>query len=256
MGFSAYSLYALPTDDLIRTAALSMSTEDSAYPITNVQNEDPADTAKSTTTSTVVTITVPSSTPRALSIINTNATSIVLTNAAGMASQAQIVPSRTVDGKQINGFKDMDGVLLRTSTVFTLTMSKTGTSPLEVGRIVLVTALRELVWLPNVEFGIARPGAVRNRTRLGSVARRLSPTWKRSGTGQFLDVSELANLRAWEAAGNGLGYGALLIPDRRVNDAWFVQPAEDGVKWTGGDAQIDLKLALEEISMGLPPALT
>ncbi len=51
-------LIAFPTDDVLWTATLSATNEDALYPVANVKNNDPADTFRSTTTSTVITITL------------------------------------------------------------------------------------------------------------------------------------------------------------------------------------------------------
>lgn len=245
----------LPTDDKIPAAALAMTNQDANYPVGNAQDDDPANTAKATGTSTVVTITTPSITAVLYSVINTNATSISLTNGAGMAAQAQAIPSRTLDGKQRNGFKYFAGVALATSTTWTLTMSKTGAQPLEFGRIVLVVAVWDLKWLRGVDYDLRRPGAARNVTRLGTVNRRLSPVSQRSGNGQFLHDDAFTVMANVEAGSNGLGNGFLVVPDRDVNDAMFMQVAEDAIRWKDQISHVDLRLPMEEITMGLPPNL-
>lgn len=255
---AARGLFSLPSDDLIRTAALVATNEDPDYPVTNVQDDDPSNTFKATGTSSVITATVTSSTPVAFAFVNTNMAAGALTNGGALVSQAQTVPSRTVDGKQRNGWKNITGVAARTSTTFIFTISKTGSAPLEIGKILLLAAIRDVLWLPKVNYSLKRPGSVRNTTRLGAISRRLSPVAApRIAAGKVNRASELATLLDLEASSNGLGYGFFLVPDRDENDAWFCMPTEDAAKWMRENSTIaEIEFAAQELSMGLPPALT
>jgi hypothetical protein len=259
MPFSAYSLYAPPWTDIVREAALVAGDDDPAYPVTNAQNDDTADTAKALGLTDTIEVPVVGDPVEAIAaaVFNTNATEPIVVRSDDGLEEEIAIPDRTPDGKQRNGWIYLGDKTGRTSDKFYFDLAKTGSAVLEYGRLLIVTALLELVWLPLPEFGFTRPGALRNRTRLGKVHRRLSPVAApRTGMGQFVDIDELDALLNLEAASNGLGQGFLLIPDRRKNDALFVQCGEDALRWRGGDSQIDLRLPLEEISMGLPPGLS
>lgn len=257
MAYSSKSLYAPASYEVIPSATVTMTDEDSSYPAVNAQNDEVEDTAKATGQTTIFTCnfapTLIAVEPVAAAVINTNATEINISNDAGLDEDIA-VPSRTLDGKQRNGWIDLRGLLNRLDSKFYFTLSKDGTAQLEVGRLVLVLSLLEFVWSPGVEFGHTRYGSVRNRTRLGSVRRRLSPVAPpRTGIGQFEDLADLTALLDLEAMGNGLGRGFLVIPDQTKNDALFVQPAEDAMRWIDQGGAMALRLPIEEIPMGLPP---
>lgn len=256
-------LLAFPTDDVIWDASLSATNEDAEYPVTNAQNNDPADTFKSTTTSTTIDIDLAFSvTVVGLMLANTNWTAGTLSSDGGTIS-ALTFPSRTTDGKARNLGLDLRGLSNRTDDHFELALSKSGSSVGELGRICLVTEWQE----PHIviqgagsspAFGIRRPGMVENVTRLGSKFRRPSPTSTRFVRASSIEADQLSLWQQLDAENLGLNRGFLFIPDEDENDAWFAQLTMGDLSWTVDipDILIPMSLTIEEISMGLPPALT
>lgn len=96
-------LVALPGDDAVWTATVAMSSEDAAFPATNLQTGDPAEVAKSTGTSTTITITTPSITPVAVALINTNA------ETASINGDPITIPALDPDGQRKHAWMDMRG---------------------------------------------------------------------------------------------------------------------------------------------------
>jgi len=255
-------LLAFPADDVIWTATLTATNADALYPVTNVKNNDPSDTFRSTTTSTVITITLAGNiTALMLFLGNTNYTTGTLANASGL-SASFVFPSRTTDGKARNGWLDLRGLGNTTDDVFTLTLSKSGTAKGELGRIVLAVDLQEPELViqgagPSPVFGIKRPGMVENVTRLGSTFRRASPTSARFVRASSIVAEFLTLWQQLDAECLGLNRGFLFIPDEDDNDAWFAQLTMKDLEWTVDipDVLIPVSLTIEEISMGLPPSL-
>lgn len=258
MPYSAYSLYAPPWRDVVRTGTLTAGDADAEYPVTNAQNDDAMDTAKANGTSDTIEVVPEDGAVEAIAagVINTNAETEIGIRSDDGLDEVIDVPTRTRDGKQRNGWIYLGDKTGRTSDKFYFDLAKGGAAQLEYARLIIVTELLELLWLPLPEFGHTRPGSVRNRTKGGAVFQRLTP-WAsvRNGIGQFLDLDQLQALLDLEAAANGLGQGFLFIENRLKNDAQFVRVGEDALRYRGGDSHVDLRLPLEEIAMGLPPEM-
>jgi hypothetical protein len=260
-------LIAFPSADAIWPAVLTMSNEDSEYPVENIQNNDAADTAKATGTSTTIDIDIPfvTITPVGVMIANTNATTGTLESSAGPMGTFTF-PSRTPDGKQRNGWIDLRGLNV-TDNHFEIDLSKSGGPPVEVGRICLVTAWQAPEVLvagagQSPTFGHRRPGQIENVTK-GGVTHRRTAAWAapRRVTISCFDVATLAILQQLEAESNGLGRGFLLVPNEDVNDAWFAQCAFEDFEYVqeqpdDGAELFPVKMTIHEIAMGLPPGVS
>jgi hypothetical protein len=262
-------LLAFPSDDLVWDATLTMSNEDADYPVENIQNNDPSDTAKSTTTSTTVQIDISGGNQTVVGLFlgNTNFTTGALSSTAG-AIGSFVFPSRTPDGKQRNGWLDLRGLSNVTEDHFEIALSKTGSIAGELGRVCLVTAwqapkvLVEGAGTPPV-FGRIRPGQVENISRGGVTNRRVSP-WaairKLMASTHESDTRDI--LDQLEAECLGLNRGFLLVPNEDSNDAWFAQCEMADLEWAQNypdgvtDGMFPMRMTFLELSMGLPPALT
>lgn len=251
-----------PSDNPIRSATVSMTNENSSYPATNTKDDNPINVAKSTTTGTVFTITLASSLQVVgYSLINTNGTSAALTNGAGMVSQALTIPSRFADGQCLNGWKDMTGVANNTSASWTLTVSKTGSAVLEVGEIVFTLAWRTLPWLstfngPGVELTDSYPAEIITTFSL-SKQKYEKGIRLRGASGLVRKPADSDTVMSLVRSAKGPIVPFLFIPDNSVNDAWYVALSPDTVRRLRQTTKLTpVQIAFEELSMGLPPALT
>ena len=258
-------LIAFPSDDVVWDATVTMTNEDSLYPATNVQDNDPANTAKSTTTSATFSIDISGGnvTVVGLLIVNTNATSGTLSSTAGSILSLSSFPDLTPDGKLRNKWFDLRGLSNRTEDHFEVALSKSGTAVLEAGRICLVTDYQapEVLWAgagSSPVFTRKRPGQLELMTRLGSTPRRASPVSPpRSMSISTLDETTFGILDQLEAECNGLLRPFLFIPDDDDTDAWFAQCAFADFEYTRDQPEVTpVRMVIQEVSMGLPPART
>lgn len=239
-------LVALPGDDAIWGASLSMTNEDPAYPAGNLKNEDPADAAKSLTTTTTITITTSSITPVAVALINTNA------ETASFNGDPFTIPSLDPDGQRIHPWLDLRGSPLPAGTSWTVVLSR-ASGVVWCGRIVLVTAIYDLNLKYGLQRGRLRPGAIEITTRLGSRIKhdaQIRTRWARGSVDRSESESLLHQL---EASAKGSRLPFLLIPDELTNDAWFVTfKANDFLSTIADLDVIEIPLAFDEVSSGPP----
>lgn len=256
---STFALFVPQWKDLIWEASLSMTNPDSEWPVTNLQDNDPANLAKATGLETDITITLSGAFTVVLAaVLNSNATIASISNGAGL-NEPFVVPSRTVSGKQRNMWRDLTGVEDTEDDEFVIHLEKAGSDPVQAGRLVLGIELKEFTCSPNPEISVIRPGGVRVPTRLGSRGRRVSPvTPKRNFLATFEDLADRATVEDLEEYANGLDRGFLLIPDRTIaasrQDCQWMEPSEDGHRLTHQGGKMVLRLPLEEISQGAPPS--
>ena len=251
----AVSKYARPSDDAYQTATLSMTSADSAYPVTNSQGQFPAETAKSTGTSTTITITLTGVFQILMvGIYNTNATSGTVASGAGL-SQPFVFPARWFSGLLKNGWLNLEGIANNTDNDWTIALSKSGSEKLEFGRIVMATAKRDLEWKWEGKRAKERPGTQRKLTRLGGLNRTFGFTQchKFSGTADRKTMAD--DWKILEDQCNGAGYGFMLVPDAAVNESYFCLPEEDELSWeiTRPDVET-MEIKITEINMGRPPS--
>lgn len=243
----AKAYVASPALDLITAASLSATNENAAYPATNLQDYDPANVFKATSTATTITVTHVSAARYAIAFINHNLAGATVT--AGAVSVT--IPARTADGQCVNAF----GVLnLGTSTTTSIVI--TGASAnVQIGRIVLVSALQDLNWV------------------WGSDAVTLSSDWPieeivtfsrsstiydkgirmRRASGRCTREADRTTWVALAQAAKGRNIPFLFIPDLDVNDCWYVRLTDSSLtnvkRYRNAS---DTSMELSEVSMGLP----
>jgi len=239
-------LVALPGDDAVWTATVAMSTEDAAFPASNLKTGDPAEVAKSTGTSTTITITTSSITPVAVALINTNA------ELASINGDPIAIPALDPDGQRKHAWMDMRGSPSGTGTSWTIVLSR-ASGVVWCGRIVLATAIYDLNLKYGLKRGRKRPGDIEMRTRLGSVVRYGAQIRTRWASG-VVDLIENETLLAQlEASAKGSLLPFLFVPDELTNDAWFVTFTANDFVVTIPDYDVrESPLSFEELSSGPP----
>ena len=263
----------LPDDDVFYRCTVSMTDEDDEYPVTNLQDPDPALVTKASVNHTTITITaldplgVPwSVTPVALAVFNTNAGTIHFNE--GMAGVIPLtVPNRDPDDQRIHPWIDLTDLVAPAST-FTITLSgptspSLASDPIWVGRISLIAihgggslggdslGLRPLNLRYGLRYGRTRPGDVQIRTRLGSILSYpagIRTRWAEGETGLLED--ELLR-HALEANTYGAHLPFLFIPDENTNSAWWVRHRANDYTVTIPDLDVrTIPFRVEELSTG------
>lgn len=240
----ARSLFVRPADDLIRTATLVATAEDSAYPVENLQDGDPASVFKAGATATTVTATHTSAVRRLAGMINTSNLAGATVTVGGVTFT---VPARTADGQCVNGFLALS-LGAATSTAFAISGASVN---VQIGELVLASAVTELEWMYGVEF-VARRRSSRQRTFLGSDLVYDTGIRQRRASGRVLrDGARAAITALWESAkGDVLPF--LLVPDQSVNDAWYVRFVSGDQRYARvGPNATEMPIDVEEVSMGL-----
>ncbi len=234
-------------------ATFSMTNQDGTYPATYGNDKDPANPLKSTTTSTVITITFSGNVVlQAIALINHNlvGATCTLANAAGY-SQTITIPARTSDGQCVNAWRDMRLDANTTDDIWTLTI--TGASAnVAIGEIVLVTTLSELNWRYGVEFASIHP-AIQLTTFYQSKVTYDTGIRVRRASGQLKKDTDKATLLSLWQQTKGPVLPFLLIPELANNDAWMVRFAEQELEWhPQAPLATDVSVVVEELSSGLP----
>lgn len=239
-------LVALPGDDLVWTATVAMSNEDTAYPATNLKTADPALVAKSTTTTTTITITTASVTPVAVALINTNA------EMASINGDPIAIPSTDPDGQRIHPWLDMRGSPSGTGTTWTIVLSKSA-GVVWCGRVVLLTAIYDLNLKYGLKLGRRRPGDVEIKTRLGSIIRHGADIRTRWAVAEIDVIASETLLKQLDASAKGSLLPFLFVPDEATNDAWFVRFKSGEFSLTYPDIDVrEIPFSVDEVSSGPP----
>jgi hypothetical protein len=236
-------LVGLAGDDLVTTGGISMSNQDSEFPATNGQSNNPAKLAKSTTNTTTVTVTHANLAIVAAAVIQTNAETITVKGAS------VTVPSVTADGQRVHPWLDRRTSPFTASTSSAIVLSK-ASGVVWFGRIVLLVAIHELNPVYNWTVGEVRQGEVVIPTRLGSINQHTQEIRTRWAEGQVTLLEDEALMASINRSAKGSNRGHLLIPDEAVNDAWFVRSVTPYQK---GYPDIDVRVTpirFEELSTG------
>lgn len=239
-------LITSPVDDIIWAASLSMTNQDSAYPITNAQGVAPVPPAKSTTTTTTITITPAggAGTPIYLSLHGTNAAS------GTFEGHTITFPGTEADGQRLNPRLDLR--LLAVSSPYTLVLTS-ASGVVKVGRICLVSAVYPLNVVYGWQTGRRRPGEITVTTRLGTVITHSADIRTRWAKGVVNLSSDEVILKAIDAGAWGTYKPFMLIPDEAVNDAWFVRFASSDFSTAIPNYDVrDIPVAFDELSSGPP----
>jgi hypothetical protein len=240
----AGSVYALPTNDLISTGTVSATNENADYPDTNLQNYDPADPFKATSTSTTITVTHANATRKAVAFINHNLAGATVT----VGGVSVTIPSRTLDGQCVNAWKLLD---LSASTSTSIVISGASAN-VQIGRICLVSSYADLTWLYGLETYRRHPvNSIRTFGETENIYDKGLSIWGARGMVNR-DTSRSGIESLWAAA-KGRVIPWLLIPDTAVNEAHYVRFATDLQTYRRINPNAtEMPIEVEAASMGLP----
>lgn len=259
-----FARYALPSDDLAGLASsVTASAEDAEYPATNLIAPSytghlnlPSRPAKLTTPSGSWTLTFdsPITVVAAALIYHNFDAGLDVTLDAGGFSQAIPIPAKPGDGDDwtLSPWITFDP---ETQDAWTLTVAGTNSQPAQVGRLLLLGALRQIE--SDVRWGVEEQEErtiITHATEFGVETIADMYNLRRRLTGEFgyrnAEASELLTL--WRTARIRV-LPWLLIPDEAVNDAWFVRfedVATSRVRETINFNRIPFRV--RELSRGLP----
>lgn len=234
------------------TVALTSGTANTAYPLVNLYDLNPAKVFKATGTSCTITFTYGGAQRwQAFALITHNlpGATVTLTNNGGMASQPVTIPSDAEDGLSVDPFLDLRDVAGNSATVWTLTITGAAAN-VAIGEVLAASTLRQLPIRWNVVEGEDIP-VRRNVTAFGvSLVYHLGIRTRRLA-GTLIHHKSRADLLTLKRGALGLGRGVLVIPDLLVNDALFMRHASTDNEWTRiAPGLTQMSIALEEVGRG------
>jgi hypothetical protein len=253
----AYSLFANPSQDFVGNGTIVSMTNMSAdpkYHRDNLKDNNPANVAKATATSTTIVISGTSVTIEGFVIVNHNlyGATVTLSNGLGY-SETITIPARTGDGSVINAWRDCRADSNRTASTWTLTI--TGASAnVEIGRLYLVQQWYELTWKWEPDFSNERMTTTPKTTHYGVTLVYDRGYNIRAGSGATTDESMSALLKLLYQSAKGIVVPWIFIPNYLVNDAWYVRFKDKELKWKPtAPLFTPTIITLVECSMSLPP---
>lgn len=224
-----FGRYALPSDDLATTATVTASAEDPGYLAANLVRNPPSRPAKLTTTSGywdlvfAAPITVGA---MAMPYHNIESGLDVTLEPDGGTPIDIVIPSWHQDGTPISPWQEFTP---QTSDTWRLAINAPNTLAVDVGRLMLFTALRDLGndvrWgvEENEEYGLIEHATELNVELIAPIGGK-----RRSFSGEFaLRDTDAATLTGLFRSAQSRYLPWLLIPDATVNDAWIVRLEEN-----------------------------
>lgn len=226
------------------------------FPITNINDLNPAKPVKATGTSLTVRVTYGvAQLVKAIVLVTHNlfSATIELTNNAGMATQAIVPLANHEDGHSVNPFKDLSAVANNTATQWDLTITGAAAN-VAIGEILLLSEWRTLS--RNVRWGLRdrdRHPAIVHRTfagvrkvaDVGVKMRRLTASIEATDVGRTALLS-----LARDASGCVKNWPFVLDP--LINDARFLHFEDPDIESTLQFLDSNpTSLVLEEESRGL-----
>jgi hypothetical protein len=261
---AAFGLYALPTDDVAGSGTITnVTNEDPEYPAENLLAPAttghlnlPSRPAKLTSMSGLWEVTLPSAqTIVAVAVIYHNldeALNVTITTGGGF-SQALTIPAPHLDGWTVSTWAMLSTP--QTHAVWRLNINTSNSLPVQVGRLMLLTALRDLG--RDVRWGVVEDEEWRNvndRTELGIDTFYDLGGKERSWVGEFaLSNAQANSLIDLHRAAHGRVRPWLLIPDEDIVDPWLVRFEDNSRSRTYEVPDHNIfPFRVRELSRGLP----
>lgn len=245
-------LYCRPSDLIIPSATLSVTsgTADSGYPVTNLQNRNPAKPFKATGTSVTVRATYGAPvTARAVSFGPHNlvgATVSLTNNNASPLNRSITVPANALNGLSVDPFDDFSAVTgSLAATQWNLVISGASANvaigewhlalELRILRILIASGFPESLIHGNTIHPTSMGGKLKSNR--GWAVRRFTG---RVLVNRLTLAQDLATLRALAEDARGQYGQFLLIPDSAKNDALYVDlnVDEQSVTWQNSNRDV------------------
>jgi hypothetical protein len=217
------ALYCRPSDIMTPSATITVTSgaEDSTYPRTNLNDKKAYTVAKGTGTSITFKATFSGSkTLQAVACINTNATAITLTNAAGL-SQSIAIPTTPEDGHPIDPWIDLR--LLSNTSSDQWSVALTGPTGVGLGELLLVQTLRTL----PIKWGLTEDDEHRTSTQKTDYGTRLiygMGVRQRHISGELVLLTDADRAALTSLVRDARSqFPFLLVLNSSVNDALYVE---------------------------------
>lgn len=265
---AAFGRYALPSDDVAGEASsVVASAEDAEYPADNLVAPTntghlnlPSRPAKLTTTSGYweLTFDAPVAIIGVAVIYHNFDAGLDVTIEAGAGSPLTFSQAIPIPAKWENDWTVSPWVLFdatETHDVWRLSINEANSEPCRVGRLLLLTALRDLE--NDVRWGVVEEedqGQIEHRTEgaVETLYELFGPRRSFSGEMAMMNAQAATLITLYRSARNRI-LPWLLIPDEGINDAWFVRFQEP--KWSRTREMIQHNIfpfRVQELSRGLP----
>jgi hypothetical protein len=243
-----------PGDNAAMTATVTASPQsaDTRYQAANLLTSDRAYVVRSTGTSFALRFVFAGGNQEAIrvSIHNTNATTAVATNPAGLNVNIPL-PGLDVDGQRLDAHLDISDESFNVDDEMTITLSVVS-GIVECGNVGIWVAERDVNWEAGRDEGIQRPGNSTLETQLGSFVQDDQGIRRRWYELTFSLEEDLAIFRTLDKSSKGAVLAFPLVPDVEVNDALWVHCPEPFSAQRGAPGFARIPRRFVEISGGPP----
>ncbi len=256
-----FGRYALPTDDAAGAGTVTASAADPDYPAGNLVAASnsghlnlPSRPAKLTAGTGYWDVTLPGATAvvaAALIYHNLDAALNVTLEPSGGTPVPITIPAHTEDGATVSPWVEFAP---QTATVWRLAINGTNSINAQVGRLLLLTSLRELA--TDVRWGVEEiedHDLIEHTTERGVETIYDLGGKRRSFSGEFgVPDDQAGSLISLARSAHGRVQPWLLIPDEAVNDAWLVRYQES--RWNRTRATLNfntMPFSVRELSRGV-----
>lgn len=221
------ALYCRPSDILTDAATVSVTSgaTAAAYPVANISDRKAHSVAKSSGTSiTYRAVFGGSKTLQGVVLVNTDATAVTLSNAAGL-SVSIAIPSTPEDGLHLDPWIDLRDVANTSSATWNIAL--TGPSGVALGEWLLIETWRDLPILWDALQEGETHGTILHVTDYGVRLKLGLGVRQRVVTGRTIHDSFRASLVALQRDAEGPRSAFALILDQAQNDALYVDLTDD-----------------------------
>lgn len=253
-------LYAHPSDVLTPSAiSAGFGSIDSAYPLTNANDGNPAKPVKATAAILGVVFDFGVATAvKLVAGIGHNCTTVyVAANTANSwgapaYQSANLTIAADEDGFYPNAIKDVSAVA---SYRYWLLYGSRAAGIAQFGEVIMTSAKRSLrsFMIGNVVEDL--PETLMLTTPLGVEHRYQMTPRKRRYSGAYRGtLAEFASLRSWHRASRGSALASLIVPDDSVVDCLYGRFTEDTLNVRTIDVDVvEAQMSFSELSTGLAP---
>lgn len=244
----------LPGDNVAMTSTVSATPQsaDPKYQASRLLDYDRAYVVRSTGTSFAVRFIFAggSQTVVRISLHNTNATTAVATNPAGLNVNIPI-PANDPDGQRVDAHLDISEEVFNTAGELTVTLSK-ASGIVEIANVGIWVAEHDVNWESGRGEGIDRPGDSVMPTRLGSEVYDSQNIRRQSYEMTFGLEADIALFRTLDMSSKGAILAFPLVPNVEENRAIWARTPEPFSARRGDPGLANIPRRFVEVSGGPP----